>query len=168
MTYKPVKNGIPKNYATPDPVTTDKSSSTSSTSSILGQSRVKILSNIKMVSYLDSIEKIKPRITAYAARGHALSSMSFLLGATEIVWDKYYLKHENVINTAMSEGKIIGEIEAIEWLRFGAANCGSFSALKYMGEMQYGWGSGGAGSELPTGIAFEMIGLEGENNNDEE
>ena len=117
----------------------------------------KLLKDREVVTELYPTQRILAKITELASIGYSGSTIGYLLGASQELWAELYLDHEDVVNAAINEGKIQGEIEAIAWLRNGAKQCNNFTALKYYGEMRYGWGNGAGNVELPTGIAFTMI-----------
>jgi len=97
------------------------------------------------------------KIRDFAAQGYTIPAIAQLLGKSQEEWDDYYEGIEDEVDEAIRLGRLDDEIQCTAWLRYGAKNCGNFSAFKYYVEWKHGWGSGGGGSNLPKSISFTMI-----------
>ncbi len=95
-------------------------------------------------------------ITEMSSKGYSLEHIAYMLTDDEEQWDNFFQNCEEIVLKAFNDGKMQREIEAIDWIREGARNCGSWPALKYYVEEILGWNSTST-QELPSGIDMELI-----------
>ncbi len=102
-------------------------------------------------------ESLRNTIIGYSQDGYNERIIDYLLDFDAVLWVDWRTEHVEWFDAAVAEGRILGEMVTIDWIRDSAKSSNNFTALKFWGEWQYGIGGDSIADEAADGLEFIQI-----------